>query len=85
MTINVITTNRACVLLRSLTIEIRDMPVPSVGDDDVLVKIEATGICGSDVSPRPPNYFDFADALVGSCTRTPTVGSATTLSRSRRC
>ena len=85
MTINVITTNRACVLLRSLTVEIRDMPIPSVGDDDVLVEIEATGICGTDVSAGPPNHFDFADALVGSCIRTPTVGSVTTSSRSRRC
>ena len=48
MTINV-QTNRSCVLLRAMTVEIRDMPVSPVGDDDVLVKVEATGICGSDV------------------------------------
>lgn len=52
MTID-ITTNRSCVLLKPLTVEIRDAPVPPVGNDDVLVKIEATGICGSDVSASP--------------------------------
>lgn len=50
-----IVTNRSCVLLKALTVEIRDVPVPPVGDDDVLVKIEATGICGSDVRARSPN------------------------------
>lgn len=38
-----------------MTVEIRDMPVPLVGDDDVLVKVEATGICGSDVRADPPS------------------------------
>lgn len=38
-----------------MTVEIRDMPIPPVGDDDVLVKVEATGICGSDVRARFPN------------------------------
>ena len=48
-------TNRSCVLLRALTVEIRDMPIAPVGDDDVLVKVEATGICGSDVRSMSPN------------------------------
>ncbi|HUY80938.1 MAG TPA: galactitol-1-phosphate 5-dehydrogenase [Acidobacteriaceae bacterium] len=30
-------------------LEIADLPVPSVGTNDVLVKVEACGICGSDV------------------------------------
>ena len=54
MTINV-PTNRSCVLLRALAVEIRDMPIPPVGDDDVLVKVEATGICGSDVRASSPD------------------------------
>ena len=29
--------------------ELTDMPVPSIGPDDVLVKVRACGICGSDV------------------------------------
>ena len=30
-------------------LEIADMPVPAIGPDDVLVRVEACGICGSDV------------------------------------
>jgi L-iditol 2-dehydrogenase len=30
-------------------LEIADMPLPSVGSNDVLVRVEACGICGSDV------------------------------------
>jgi len=30
-------------------VEIRDVPLLPVGDGDVLVKVEATGICGSDL------------------------------------
>ena len=40
-----------------MTVEIRDVPIPPVGDDDVLVKVEATGICGSDVRARSPNHL----------------------------
>lgn len=43
------TSNRACVLLKEKTVEIRDIPMPTVGAQDVLVKVESTGICGSDV------------------------------------
>lgn len=42
-------TNRACILLKAMTIEIRDLPMPTVHDDNVLVRVEATGICGSDL------------------------------------
>lgn len=48
-------TNRSCVLLKALDVEIRDIPIPPVGDDDVLVKVEATGICGSDVVTMSPD------------------------------
>lgn len=31
------------------SVELRDVPVPDIGDEDVLLKIEAVGICGSDL------------------------------------
>lgn len=31
-------------------IELRDVPVPAVGDDDVLIEVKAAGLCGSDLS-----------------------------------
>ena len=30
-------------------LEMRDVPVPQIGADDILVKVEAAGICGSDL------------------------------------
>ncbi|THV05383.1 GroES-like protein [Dendrothele bispora CBS 962.96] len=42
-------TNYACVLTAPGTVEVQDLSVPSVGPEDVLVKVEATGICGSDL------------------------------------
>ena len=41
--------NRCLYLLPSLTLELREEPVPVPADDQVLVRIAANGICGSDV------------------------------------
>jgi threonine dehydrogenase-like Zn-dependent dehydrogenase len=30
--------------------EIRDIPIPTVGDDDLLIEVKAAGICGSDLA-----------------------------------
>src|ERR1700678_1079588 len=30
-------------------LELADMPLPAVGEDEVLIRVEACGICGSDV------------------------------------
>lgn len=30
--------------------EIREIPVPSIGDDDVLIEVQAAGVCGSDLA-----------------------------------
>ena len=30
--------------------EIRDVPVPQTGDDDILIEVKAAGICGSDIA-----------------------------------
>lgn len=31
------------------SVELREVPVPGIGDEDVLLKVEAVGICGSDL------------------------------------
>lgn len=31
------------------SVELRELPVPSIGEEDVLFKVEAVGICGSDL------------------------------------
>ena len=30
--------------------EIRDVPVPEIGDDDILLEVKAAGVCGSDIA-----------------------------------
>ncbi|PBK95450.1 GroES-like protein [Armillaria gallica] len=49
------TSNKACVLrvVGPKMIEFKDVPVPSVGRDDVLVRVEASGICGTDTLTEP--------------------------------
>jgi len=32
------------------SIEIRDMPIPEIGDGDVLMKVKSAGLCGSDIN-----------------------------------
>ena len=40
----------AAVLIGKQAIELRELPLPPIGDDDGLLRVEACGICGSDVS-----------------------------------
>lgn len=43
-------TSRAAVLLGPGKLEIRELPLPAIRDDDGLLRVEATGVCGSDVA-----------------------------------
>src|SRR5271157_3049975 len=40
---------KALLLVESNTLEYRDVPEPIVRDNDVLIEVKASGICGSDV------------------------------------
>jgi threonine dehydrogenase-like Zn-dependent dehydrogenase len=42
------TTARAVVLAKARTLDLRRLPIPTLGPDDALLKVEACGICGSD-------------------------------------
>ncbi len=42
-------TMRAAVYYNNQDIRIEERPVPKTGDDEILVRIESSGICGSDV------------------------------------
>ena len=41
-------TARAAVLTAPKTFEIREYPIPAIGDDEMLIKVEACGVCGTD-------------------------------------
>ncbi len=43
-------TSRAAVLLGERSMEIRELPLPEVKADDGLLRVEATGVCGSDIA-----------------------------------
>lgn len=43
------TSARAAFLTAPNTFEIRSLPLPPVGEDDALIRIEAAGLCGSDI------------------------------------
>ena len=40
---------RVAMYYRNNDVRIEEMPVPSIGDNELLVKVKASGICGSDV------------------------------------
>jgi threonine dehydrogenase-like Zn-dependent dehydrogenase len=48
-------TSRAAVLFGRGELEIQEFPLPDVRDDDGLLRIEATGVCGTDVAAYDGN------------------------------
>lgn len=44
------TTMKAAVVERPGTLVVKQMPVPEIGDDEVLIRVKYTGICGTDWS-----------------------------------
>ena len=42
-------TNHAYVLTALKTLELREIPMPEAGPDEVLVRMGAIGVCGSDI------------------------------------
>ena len=50
-------TVRAVVQTAPRTIELREFPRPKIGPDDGLLRVEANGICGSDVEPYKGHLF----------------------------
>jgi len=47
---------KAAVFEKPRTIVIRDVPVPEIGDNEVLIKVKYTGICGTDWSIYTGKY-----------------------------
>ncbi|MDE2766941.1 MAG: alcohol dehydrogenase catalytic domain-containing protein [Chloroflexota bacterium] len=43
------TTTTSAVLVAPETFELRDFPIPSIGENDGLLRMELSGVCGSDV------------------------------------
>lgn len=58
-------TARVAVLTGEKKIEIMDLPVPEINDDEVLVKVEQVGICGTDVHEYKGDPFGYIPVQLG--------------------
>jgi len=45
--------------------EIKEFPIPDLGDDDILVKVEGCGICGTDVHEFKKDPFGLIPVVLG--------------------
>ena len=45
--------------------DIKEYPIPEVGDDDILVKVEGCGICGTDAHEFKRDPFGLIPVVLG--------------------
>eukprot|EP00828_Plagiopyla_frontata_P013795 TRINITY_DN18294_c0_g1_i1.p4 TRINITY_DN18294_c0_g1~~TRINITY_DN18294_c0_g1_i1.p4 ORF type:complete len:270 (-),score=26.71 TRINITY_DN18294_c0_g1_i1:19-828(-) len=56
---------RAAVLTAPGKIEMKEFPIPAIGDDDILVKVEACGVCGTDGHEYKRDPFGLCPVVLG--------------------
>ncbi len=56
---------RAAVLTDIEKIELKEYPIPEIGDDDMLVKVEGCGICGTDAHEFKRDPFGLIPVVLG--------------------
>ncbi|MBE6693799.1 MAG: theronine dehydrogenase [Ruminococcaceae bacterium] len=56
---------RAAMLVGSKNIEVQEIPLPPLGDNDILVKVEGAGICGTDVHEWKSDPFGLIPVILG--------------------
>ncbi len=56
---------RAAVLTDIEKIELKEFPIPEIGDDDMLVKVEGCGICGTDAHEFKRDPFGLIPVVLG--------------------
>ncbi|MBC2605106.1 zinc-dependent alcohol dehydrogenase [Pelagicoccus albus] len=56
---------RAAVLVEPRRLEIREFPLRAIGPDEILVKVEACGVCGTDVHCYKSDPFGLAPNVLG--------------------
>ncbi|MDP0499544.1 MAG: zinc-binding dehydrogenase [Verrucomicrobiota bacterium JB022] len=59
------TKGRAAVLTAPKTLEIREFPLRAIRPDEILVKVEACGVCGTDVHCYKSDPFGLAPVVLG--------------------
>lgn len=58
-------TAKVAVLTGSKKIEVFERPIPAINDDEVLVKVEGCGICGTDVHEYKGDPFGYIPVQLG--------------------
>lgn len=56
---------RVAMLVEKERYEIKEYPLPPVGDDDILVKVEGCGICGTDAHEFKRDPFNLIPVVLG--------------------
>ncbi len=58
-------TSRVAMLTEKEHFEIQEYPIPEIGDDDVLVKMEGCGVCGTDAHEYKRDPFGLIPVVLG--------------------
>lgn len=59
------TTGKVAILTGEKKIEIKELPIPEINDDEVLVRVEGCGICGTDVHEYKGDPFGYIPVQLG--------------------
>ena len=62
---NIPATSRAAMLTSLENYEIKEFPIPELGDDDILVKVEGCGVCGTDAHEFKRDPFGLIPLVLG--------------------
>ncbi|MBQ5841087.1 MAG: zinc-binding dehydrogenase [Clostridia bacterium] len=58
-------TAKVAMLTGAKNIEVQEYPMPEVGDNDILVRVEGCGVCGTDVHEWKGDPFGLAPVVLG--------------------
>ena len=58
-------TSKAAMLTELEKFEIKEFPIPELGDDDILVKVEGCGVCGTDAHEFKRDPFSLIPIVLG--------------------
>lgn len=58
-------TSRVAMLTKLENFDVKEYPIPEVGDDDILVKVEGCGVCGTDAHEFKRDPFGLIPVALG--------------------
>ena len=58
-------TSRVAMLTKAEHFDIQEYPIPELGDDDILVKVEGCGVCGTDAHEFKRDPFSLIPVVLG--------------------